>query len=177
MNYILLQEAAVQIALIIIAVLLATIQMLVDKRARTLPRTAAIYLVYLLAIGVGLGGVLGFLGHTIRAGAIATYIGWPPGNPFQFEVAMANLAIGVLGLLCIRFHDNFQLATIIAASVFLLGAAYGHFVQIYRFHDYAPGNAGLVLYYNIILPVLLIILWVISRQRDGSPSPNRQQYS
>jgi NAD(P)-dependent dehydrogenase (short-subunit alcohol dehydrogenase family) len=45
---------------------------------------------------LGVGGVFGFVGHTVYADIAAASIGWPPGNPFQTEVAVANLAIGSL---------------------------------------------------------------------------------
>ena len=44
--------------------------------------------------------MFGFIGHTAFADRTAAYIGWLADNPFQTEVAVANLAIGVLGILC-----------------------------------------------------------------------------
>jgi len=38
---------------------------------------------------------------------IAAYISWPAGNPFQLEVAVANLSYGILELLCLKFRDDF----------------------------------------------------------------------
>src|SRR3954453_7078522 len=40
------------------------------------------------------------LAHTVWADSTAVSIDWPTGNPFQTEVAVANLAIGVPGILC-----------------------------------------------------------------------------
>ncbi len=62
-------------------------------------------------------------------------------NPFQQEVAYANLAFAVLGLLCLFFRGNFWFATIIGASVWYLGNAYGHIKQISNLQNYFPGNA------------------------------------
>jgi hypothetical protein len=97
----------------------------------------------------------------MRAAAVAASIGWPPGNPFQYEVAVANLAFGVLGLLCLRFRDGFWTATAIGWSVFMLGAAGVHLHQIHVGQPYAPENAGAILYFNIVAPVCLLALLVI----------------
>jgi hypothetical protein len=131
-------------------------------------------LVYILVICVGVSGVLGFYGHTFRASLEAHYIGWAPGSPFQFEVACANLGMGICAILCIWFRRDFRLATVIAYSVFALGAAYGHIVEITRNHDYAPGNAGPVLYYDMLVPAALIVLTVISWRKSGHGVSPRQ---
>jgi hypothetical protein len=119
-------------------------------------------LLYTLIICVGVSGILGFYYHAFKADWTAKYIGWATGNPFQFEIAVANLGTGICGILCIWFHDGFWLATIIAYSVFSLGAAYGHIVEIKKAKNYAPGNAGPVLYYDIIVPIVLICLFITS---------------
>jgi hypothetical protein len=72
-----------------------------------------------------LEGIFAFYGHAFMAEQVAQSIGWQP-SLFQFEVAIANLAFGVLGILCLRIRDQFWLATGIGVSVWLLGDAYGH---------------------------------------------------
>ena len=83
---------------------------------------AATLLLWLLVVKVGLGGLWAFLGHYFKSDEVAAYIGWPAGNPFQKEVAFANLGLGSCGLLCYFFRDGFWLATIVFASAFLVGA-------------------------------------------------------
>ncbi|MHB9111813.1 MAG: DUF6790 family protein [Thermoleophilia bacterium] len=39
-----------------------------------------------------LGGVWSFMGHAFFAEETAGLIGWPAGNPFQFEIAVTNLS-------------------------------------------------------------------------------------
>ncbi len=78
-----------------------------DKQPRTSRRIAGIVLLWLLAINTGLGGIWAFMGHTFAADEVATSIGWSAGNPFQTEVAVANLAVGTLGSLCYWFRDSF----------------------------------------------------------------------
>jgi len=126
---------------------------------------AEILLLLIFLLPVGLGGLLGFVGHTLRAGAIARSIGWPAGNPFQYEVASANLAFGILGLLCWRHRGGFWTATAVGWSIFLLGAAGVHLYQIRIGQPFTPGNAGAVLYFDIFMPVLVLALLQIHRAK------------
>jgi hypothetical protein len=143
--------------------LLPTLHVLRFAKDRSLGRVANIYLNYLLPIAVGLGGVLAFLGHTFRAEDIARSIGWPAGNPFQFEVAVANLAFGVLGLLCVKLRDGFRTATVLGYAVFLEGAACGHVRQIVAAGNWSINNAGPVLAADVLFPLLLLALWAVAR--------------
>ena len=109
----------------------------------------------------GLLNTIAFLGHAFKANEIASYIGWPEGNPFQFEVGVANLALGVIGVMCLWIKDRFWLAMVVGSTVFGWGVAYGHIKLIVLYHNYDPGNAGLVLYLDIIVPLLMIILYFL----------------
>ncbi len=93
----------------------------------------------------------------------AASIGWPAGNPFQSEVAVANLTIATLGILCYWIRGNFWVATVIAFSVQWLGAAVVHIRDIMVAANYAPNNAGLTLYLDILMPLILIALLVYYR--------------
>jgi len=145
---------------IALTLIVALLILFVGKKPKTKNRVIESFLLALLVVMVGLSSIWAFMGHTFMAAQIAASIGWPAGNPFQFEVAMANLSYGILGLLCLKFRDNFWTATVIAVSVFYWGAAYGHLMDIIQHANYAPGNAGAVLYFDIILPIVLIVLLV-----------------
>lgn len=146
------------IVLAAVAVILGLLHVAIQKQQRTKQRTADALLLYFLALPIGLGGLVGFVGHTLRAGPVAASIGWPSGNPFQYEVAVANLAFGILGILCLWFRDGFWTATAVGWSVFLLGAAGVHVHQIHIGQPFAPGNAGAMLYFDILAPVLVVAL-------------------
>jgi hypothetical protein len=90
----------------------SVLQMLAGRKDQPLnrQRVAECLLSWSLPINVGVGGIFAFMGHTFRAEETAEEIGWPPGNPFQSEIAVANLAFGVLGLLSIRFRGLFWFA-------------------------------------------------------------------
>lgn len=119
-------------------------------------------LVSLLVVTVGLQGIWGFLGHYFKSDEIARFIGFPPGNPFQKEVAFANLAFGVLGILSFWFRGGFWIATVISISVFLLGAALVHINEIRETQNLNPGNAGMILLTDIVIPLALIVLLILN---------------
>src|SRR3712207_8866268 len=70
-----------------------------DRKPRTGRRAAEILLLWLLVVNIGCGGLYAFLGHLFAADEVAASIGWPAGNPFQTEVAVADPALGNFGIL------------------------------------------------------------------------------
>lgn len=139
----------------------SVIHIAATKRPRTSARVWGIILAYAIFFNIGIAGLIGFYAHAFHAVRIAAFIGWPAGSPFQFEIACANLAFGLLGVLCLWMRSSFRLATILGYSTLLLGAAVGHINQILKAGDKAPGNAGAVLYADIIIPMVLLTLWVV----------------
>jgi hypothetical protein len=113
-------------------------------------------LVYL----VGVAGIIGASGHLLKADDVARSIGWPPGSPFQWEVGVADLGWGVLGVMSPTRGRDFWLATIVVASIFLLGAAAGHVKQMILAKNFAPGNAGAVFAADVLVPIFLIVLYL-----------------
>ena len=103
-------------------------------------------------------GFYGFIGHIFYSDLVAYFIGWPPNSPFQFEVGIANLTLGVLGTFCIWLRGNFWVATVIANAIMGFGGATGHVLQMVFHANYAPGNTGLILYIDIFAPILGIVL-------------------
>jgi len=132
------------------------------KKPRNVANILEIITLYFLIIFVGINGILGFLGHTLNADKIATQIGWATGSGFQFEVAVANLAFGVLGIVCIWLRKNFWLATAMGYSIFLFGAAYGHIREIALKGNYSPLNTGVLLYVgDMIIPTIALLLTIL----------------
>ncbi len=129
-------------------------------RERRPGRTAEIVLSWFFAGVVGVGGMVVTASHVFFADATAEQIGFPAGNPFQFEVATANLAFAVLGLLCLRMRGGFWYATGVGFAVCYWGAAVGHFVELFAHDDQAPYNAGPILITDIGVPVVILVaLW------------------
>ena len=122
---------------------------------------AASLLKWILAIQVGLGALWAFLGHYFKSDEVARFIGWPEGNPFQKEVAFTNLALGLSGVLCVFFGQEFWLATIVFATAFLGGAFTVHVGEQRRTNNRNPGNAGAVFFSDIASPVVLWVLYIL----------------
>lgn len=131
------------------------------RRERTAAFVFGVIISWAIAINIGAAGLLAFFAHAFRPDETAAFIGWPAGNPFQFEVAVANLAFGVLGVLSIWMRSTFRFATVLGYSIFLIGAAFGHLQQMQAAGNMAPGNAGAPLYVDIIAPPVLLALWTI----------------
>jgi hypothetical protein len=148
----------------LVAVGVATcLHLWLGKRPVPASRCAEVLLLYLLVFCAGAGGVMAFLGHTFKAQEIALKIGWQP-SPFQFEVAVADLAFGVLGILCIWQRRGFWTATGIGYAVFLLGCGYGHVREMTLHGNFSPYNAGPVLWVNdLAVPVVILLLLLVRR--------------
>jgi hypothetical protein len=123
------------------------------------------FLAWILLLPIGVTGLWAGISHIFFPATAAAHIGWQV-SPFQFEVGMADLAIGVTA--CIGFWRElpFQAAAVWAASVFLLGDAAGHVREMVTAGNFAPGNAGLPFYMDIICPTLAIILVNVAKRRD-----------
>jgi hypothetical protein len=120
-------------------------------------------------------GHLFLLGHTARAKETAEGIGFPAGNPFQTEVAFANLAFGVLGLLCARLRGLFWFATAVGHALFMLGAAAVHTREMVKEKNFNPDNAGAVFYYDILAPLAhLGLLSAHKRVESPGRKPSRR---
>ncbi len=111
-------------------------------------------------LGVGLVGVYAGIMHVFLPHISAAEIGWET-SPFQFEVGVADLAVGILGVLAFRAGLGFRTATTIAATVSLGGDAVGHIHQMIAAHNFAPGNAGPWFWTDVLVPLVLVVTLVI----------------
>ncbi len=118
-----------------------------------------------ILIGAGITSIYAGIGHIFLAKQVAANIGWAT-SPFQFEVGIANMAFGVLCILSFRASYQFRLASVIALTCWLWGAAIGHIREIVIVHNFAPGNAGSWLWTDLLVPLSLIILLFLSRKVD-----------
>jgi len=161
---------------IALTILGAGLQIVRERTGTNPARMAEILLNWAFLIIIGIGGIWAFIGHTIFADQVAASVGWPAGNPFQQEVALANLAIGVLGILALRIPGTFRIAPLIAYTIFMMGAGIGHIWQIISVHNLSDNNAGLILWMDICMPVILIGLYLLTeslQKHKAQPSLRR----
>jgi hypothetical protein len=124
-------------------------------------------LAWILLLPVGVTGLWAAVFHLFFPDVAAADIGWDP-SPFQFEVGMADLAIGATA--CVSFWRSleFKAAVVIINAIFLLGDAIGHAGQMMAAGNFASGNAGVPFLGDLILPVLTLILLIIVQRSESA---------
>ncbi|MDD1716573.1 MAG: hypothetical protein LUQ01_06210 [Methanolinea sp.] len=128
------------------------------------------FLVWQLALSIGLNYLYSGIGHLVFPDQVAASIGWPPGSPFQREVGMWDFAIGIVGLLCLKFRSTgFWIATVIAFGIFSLGAGLGHVYELFVHGDVSVNNAGPVMFMDLLYPVFLgvLLFWYHKWKKEG----------
>ena len=152
----------------LLAIVAASVHLMVSaERRRSRQSIVATYLLYLLFIYVGLMGLLTAYAHVFRPLQTSASIGWST-SPYEYEVGMADLTVGVLGVLCLVFRGEFWLATAIANAVWLLGDAIGHVRQMELYGNHAENNSGVFLLTEFVMPVVILILAFYHRRVQGS---------
>jgi 4-amino-4-deoxy-L-arabinose transferase-like glycosyltransferase len=157
----------------VLPVIIAVGHLGLDRSSRTRERRLEIFLLYLFGVGVAGSGIGGFFGHVFISDPVAESIGWPTGNPFQLEVGVANLAVGILGIVAMGRRDGFREATVIAATVFGVGATVVHAMDVIESSNLAPGNTTQNIS-NLLRPALLIAFLAASRRAERSPDSETQ---
>ncbi len=154
-----------QLIFVALAVLGASIHLALSRRRRSSGAAIAeTYLLYLLVIYVGLMGLLTAYAHVFRPIQTSASIGWLT-SPYEYEVGMADLTLGVLGILCAWFRGNFWLATAIANLCWLEGDALGHMRQVIENNNHAENNSGIFLYLEVMVPLVILVLTLYLRRK------------
>ncbi len=112
---------------------------------------------YLFLFPLGLQGLWAFLGHVFFPDEAARSIGWAP-SPFQYEVGVANLGLGLASLYAAFKGFEARVAVAIAATCFLIGAGIGHVRDIVQEGNLAPGNAGPIMVTDFLTPIVILAL-------------------
>ncbi|HKD68780.1 MAG TPA: DUF6790 family protein [Candidatus Binataceae bacterium] len=152
--------------------LIASIVAITLSKVRTAPVVVEALFSYFLLFSIGFSFLYNFVVHVFFGEMAARLIGWRD-SPFQAEVGFASLGFAVVGFLAFRPSFDLKLAAVIGPALFLIGAAGGHLYQMITAHNFAPGNAGVIFYTDILIPVvgfgLLSLQWHYdkSSQRDG----------
>jgi hypothetical protein len=153
-----------QLVFVLLALVPAVIHLAVSRaRRQSGAAIAATFLIYLLVVYVGIMGLLTAYAHVFRPVQTSASIGWST-SPYEYEVGMADLTVGVLGVLCLWLRGNFWLATAIANAVWLLGDAIGHVREIMIHNDRAANNSGIFLVVEFIMPLVILILAIYHRR-------------
>jgi hypothetical protein len=124
-------------------------------------------LAWYLLFNIGVMFLVNFVFHVFFGQIAAAFIGWED-SPFQFEVGTASLGFAVAGFIAAFASFDRRLVAVISPSIFTLGAAIGHIQQMVAAHNFAPGNAGVIFYADIFIPLFgFVLLWL--QYHDGRP--------
>jgi hypothetical protein len=130
------------------------------------------FLKWFLFFSIGISYVYNAIFHVIFHELAARFIGWAD-SPFQIEVGFASLGMGLVGLIASWRSFDMRLAALIAPTCFLWGAAGGHIASMINEHNFAPGNAGIIFWSDILVPVIgFTLLWL--RYRSQPTTANQK---
>jgi hypothetical protein len=120
---------------------------------------------WFLFFSLGVSFLYNFVMHVFFSEMAAAFIGWQT-SPFQKEVGFASLGFSMVGFMAFKGGTGMRLAALVGPACFLWGAAAGHVQQMVEAHNFAPGNAGVIFYTDILLPVFgLVLLWMRRRAK------------
>jgi hypothetical protein len=146
-----------------IGLIASLVSLLRASKPRTLPIVIEALFFYFLLFSIGFGFLYNFVLHTFFGEMSAHFIDWSD-SPFQAEVGFASLGFSAVGFLACRRSFDLRLAAVVGPALFLLGAAGGHIYQIAKTANFAPGNAGVILYTDVLIPIIgFILLWLQHR--------------
>ncbi len=152
---------------LVIGLIASIVSLLGAPKPLTAPRVVEALLFYFLLFSVGFSYLYNFVLHTFFGAMTARFIGWAD-SPFQAEVGFASLGFAVVGLLACWRSFDLRLAAIVGPALFLSGAAGGHIYQIIHSQNFAPGNAGIILYTDVLVPIFGFVLLSL-QHRYGWP--------
>lgn len=137
---------------------------------RTAGRTFELAALWLL-VGMGAFNLWGGFGHIgPTSDQVAASIGYTQ-SMFQWEIGWADIALGVLGVLCARkaHRGQWTNATLTALTVSFFGDGVGHVIEWLGHGNLAPDNVWAIP--TCFLVPTLSALFVYLARRDGTFSP------
>lgn len=157
---------------VVIGAIIALIGGFVQSRREKDRVAADIHMVWWMVLVVGVGSLFGAAYHIFDGAQTAELIGYTRGDGgFQWENAMGDTAIGVVGVMAYRYRGHFWLATIVVLTVQYLGDAAGHIYFWLAQNNTRPYNIGVPLWTDILLPIIMWGLYVASRRHNGDAVP------
>jgi hypothetical protein len=160
--------------LFVVGLIVATVTVLTHRGHRGAGFVGGTYLNSFVFWAIGIGQIVNFVMHSVFGDYAAKTIGWAQ-SPFQLELALASLGMGVMALIVGRKRSplNGKVGIVIATVIFGLGAAAGHVYQMVANHDYAANNTGLLLVSDIAINLIGLVFLIghaVARRSQSTPS-------
>ena len=145
----------------VVGVLVAALSVAVRRPAR--PVVLGTFLNWFLFFAIGVTYVFNGIMHTVFGDMSAALIGWE-NNGFQAEVGFASIGVGIVGFMAFprRMPFSLKLAALVGPTCFLWGAAGAHIADIIATGNVSPNNAGVILYTDILIPIIGLTLWALA---------------
>jgi len=158
---------------LIIGLIASSIALMRAPKPPDLPIVVEKLFAYFLLFSIGFSFFYNFVMHTFFGEMSAHFIGWE-NSPFQAEVGFASLGFSAVGFLAFRRSFDLRLAAVTGPALFLLGAAGGHVHDMVARGNFAPGNAGVIFYTDIFIPLIgFTLLWLQHRYEGGRATTTR----
>ena len=129
-------------------------------------------LAYFILFTIAIAYFYNFVFHVFFGDVAASFIGWA-NSPFQVEVGYASLGFAAVGLIAFKGNCMVRLAAILGPAMFQWGAAIEHIRDMLATGNMAPGNAGVIFYSDILLPLVGFALLWFKRSTDASCAVSR----
>lgn len=157
------------LTLFVIGLIASAIAYFAKPAPRTRAQLVEALFSYFLLFSIGVSYFYNFVMHVFFGEMAARFIGWAD-SPFQLEVGFASLGFSLVGFLAFRGDIGLRTAAVVGPAAFLLGAAGGHIYQMITAHNFAPGNAGVMFWSDVFLPVIGFALLCLQKREITSSS-------
>ena len=141
----------------IVGLIAAALSLLFHRAQRSRAQVREEVFAYFLLFPLGISFLYNFVMHVFWGDMTARSIGWPD-SPFQAELGFACLGFAYVAFLAFRGSHGLRIGAVVGPSIFLLAAAARHIRQMIVDRNFAPGNAGVVFYMDIVIPLVGLIL-------------------
>lgn len=121
---------------------------------------------WLLLLPVGVGGLWSGSFHVFFPEIASRSIGWQP-SPFEYEIGVADIAMGITAIVSFWRPLVFKAAVILCVTIFYFGVAVNHVRDALIGGNLAPNNFGALLAVTIAQILLLPLLYLRAKRETG----------
>jgi hypothetical protein len=163
---------------LVIGLVFSAVEIARAPRPLTAPVVAEKLFFWFIFFSIGVAYLYNGFFHIVMHEMAAELIGWAD-SPFQIELGFASAGLGLVGLIAPWKSLHMRFAVVVPISCFLWGAAGVHIHSMIVESNFAPGNAGIIFWTDIIVPFIgLIFLWLQygyeKEGRSAAPYPKLQ---
>jgi len=142
-----------------LAVLCAACQLIFSNKPKTSRRIIEVCLLNLIFFSFGFSEIIAFIGHIFFPDQLASLTHWPKGTPFQYQVGIAHLSLGLISILAVFFREGFWGAVIVANTTWLWGNATLDLCCLFK-GEKLPKALDMYLGSGIVIPFLALCLFL-----------------